>query len=234
MIKKFKRPIHRDFDYYYVLENFQTFDNLINEIKNNGTKEIIVYPRRSNGSVTKSAGDSYEVVLVEELEQVSPPTQTKLEFDYSSKTLPTQTNSLSQMPQGLNMAGLMGADVSYRYMDYPKMEAKVKELETENKTLKKENEQLSRENFKLEIEIKSDDKKREGNQQLIGMLAPALSPVLEKLLAPKIGLSQPQSGHQQFDQTINSILNNVGVLLTRSEDFYIELDDLIKKYGKNN
>jgi len=235
--KKFKRPLYKDFDYFFVVNNFQSFDNFIESIKTNGTKEITIIPRRANGSTTKSAGEPYDVVLVENSQPIS--TQTQLNFDYNMNNSNMSKNeNLFTGGLGLNgMNGLMGADVSYRYMDYPKLESRVKELESENKVLKKENEQLSRENFKLEIEMKSDDKKRESNQQLIGMLAPALSPVLEKLMMPKIGLTEPaqlQPAQPHFDPQINLILNDVGILLTRSEDFYVELDDLIKKYGKNN
>ena len=230
--KKFKRPLYKDFDYFFVIDNFESFDNFIETIKKNGTREITIYPRRANGSTTKNAGEAYDVVLVGQPTQIA--TQTQLNFDYNMNNSNTSKNEIFNNG-GLNgMSGLMGADVSYRYMDYPKVVEENKTLKTENKDLKEKNEQLSRDNFKLEIEMKSDDKKRESNQNLIGMLAPAFTPLLEKLMAPKVGLTEPaqiQPAQPQFGNQINHILNDVGILLTHSEDFYIELDDLIKKYG---
>lgn len=229
---KYNRILHKNIDHNFILDNYGTSEAFIQDLKDNGIKSIKVYRKRANGSTSKSIADPYEVIF----EPTAPaPVQTSISFENTPPVQapipayePMQTNN--NMNNNYTGIGLSGADVTYRAIDYPKIEQKLRETELENKELKKENEQLSRKNFELELEIKLDDKKSQRNTELIGMLAPAFAPVLEKVMASKTGLSEPAPQLPKFDNQINLILDQVGNLLTKSEDFYIELDDLMKKY----
>lgn len=234
---KFNRPMYKNVDYDFLVDNYEgKKENFIQDIKSSA-KAIKVFRMRKNGSTSKRISEPYEVIFEA---SASTPLQTSISFENT----PVPTSVPMQMPvyepaiipNTNKMSGLNEMENAYKIMHFPELKRQIDKLEIQNETLKKDNDNLSKKIFEYETEkkfdskeIERDERKSANNREILGMAMPALAPVLEKLMASKTGLSEPAQ-LPKYDAQITQILDVTGNLLTRSEDFYIELDDLLKKY----
>jgi hypothetical protein len=233
--------IYQYVNYDFIIDNYNGDNNAFIEDLKTETKAIKVIRKRKNGSAYKNVGEPYEVIFQEE---APTPVQTTLAFEPQQVTqAPIQPQTTTNnMGQGMNNEvnnmnfGLNGLESIYKVMDY-NAKVEIRHFEEKYEKLKDENEKLSRKIFELETEKKLDVKEfeREENKskrqnELIGMLAPALPSILEKF-APAQGMAQPQL--PRYDAQVQGILDEVAYNLTAStqhESFYVEHDDLLKRY----
>lgn len=241
-----KTPIYKEMTAEKMASDFGSIEGFFEHLYSRGFREITIYPRRKNGSSFKKNGDEYTITFGEPI-----ATQSKLEFEDmpvpASGPVNNYKNTIS-MPvqaqpvyQAEPLQGLHGANSIFKTMHYDDIKRENFELKTENKELTKANQKLEQENFKLNLEIDNKGRSRESTKELIGLAAPAFAPLLEKLMAggqvPALGqpapqLSPLQSQVLQFDDATLQEFVNIGVLSNKSEDFWLELDELIKKYLK--
>jgi hypothetical protein len=199
------------------LENqFNSVENFFETQFKNGTTELIIVPRRKNGSSFKTAGNSFSISMKpKQSQQQSAP------------------EPMAPFGVGL-MGGLNQMDLSYKFMDHPRLVQLVATLEAENKLLKETNDQLKEKDIRNEFQSQS----KAANNELIKTFAPLLAPIISKLAAspeaPGLNAANFRPTQQQFlnliqasdDATLQYLSNVLRGFST--EAFLNDLDNLLK------
>jgi hypothetical protein len=169
-------------------------ENFFNSIYQKGVRNVVIQPRRKNGSSWKDDGSS--------LQYSFEPQQEKVHHD--EPIAPTQQ---ANHAQEFTFPGLMGGNIglnaaqaNYRVMDYERITRENAELKDKNKRLSKKVKRLEHEALQNEY----SENKAKGNKDLINNLSSQLPGIMGAFAAMKGGGSA-----QSFDPGLSSPFANL-------------------------